>query len=132
VRRKLTLNAMHETYFPRSKALRSAAYDEETQELTIRLTTDRTYVYRRVPDWVYEKLITAESAGRYYNLKIRDGYQYFEVLPPERRPVRPQRSRPKRGSAPRKIPPESNPDRRSRGAKRPTTLTQRAERRSRR
>lgn len=82
---------MHETHFPRSKALRSAAYDEETQELTIRLKTDRTYVYRRVPDWVYEKLITADSAGRYYNLKIRDGFLYFEVLQPERRPLRTSR-----------------------------------------
>ncbi len=104
---KLSATAMHETYFPRSKALRSAAYDEETQELTIRLKTDRTYVYRRVPDWVYEQLITADSVGRYYNRKIRDDYRYFEVLPSERRPFQ-RRSAGGRGSPSRDARPKGS------------------------
>src|SRR5687768_11606551 len=83
---------MHETYFPKSTAIRSAAYDEETRELIIGLTTGRSYVYRDVHDWVYIELLAAPSVGRYYNLRIKDRYPYDEIAVHERRPVRPRRS----------------------------------------
>jgi KTSC domain len=82
---------MHETDFPESTALHSAAYDEETHELTIRLRTGRTYVYRDVPDVAYDGLVSADSAGRYYNLHIRDDYAFSEIVPYERTPDRPRR-----------------------------------------
>jgi hypothetical protein len=82
---------MHETYFPDSKAIRSAAYDEETRELIIGLTTGRTYIYRGVQDWIYDGLLAAPSVGRYYNRRIKDRYPYDEIQH-ERRPVRPRRS----------------------------------------
>ena len=97
---------MHETHFPESKALVSAAYDDETRELTIRLRTGRTYVYRDVEPWVYDGLVSADSAGRYYNLTIKDHFPYSEILAfgrpqnqpqrfgavlPSRRPVDPSR-----------------------------------------
>jgi hypothetical protein len=79
---------MHETHFPESTALQSAAYDEETQELTIELRTGRTYIYRGVPDLEYDALISADSAGHYYNLHIRDDYPFSEIVryepPPDR------------------------------------------------
>jgi hypothetical protein len=69
----------HRTYF-HSDALVWAEYDEEARELTIRLTTRKTYRYYGVPDWEYDRLITAESAGRYYNLQIKThGYRYDEI-----------------------------------------------------
>jgi hypothetical protein len=104
---------MHETYFPESTAIRSAAYEEETQELTVVLTTGRTYVYREVEDWVYDELRAAESAGRYYNQRIKDLYPYYEVLVRERfalgalrsfaRPPAPRRIDPSRGSRARRL-----------------------------
>jgi KTSC domain len=82
---------MHETHFPDSTVIHSAAYDEETDELTIRLRTGRTYIYREVPEWVYDELHAAESAGRYYNLRIRDAYPYSEIVPLRRSPMLPPR-----------------------------------------
>jgi hypothetical protein len=78
--------AMHETDFPDSTVIHSASYDEETEELAIRLRTGRTYIYRGVAEWVYDELRTADSAGRYYNLRIRDAYPYSEIVP-LRRPL---------------------------------------------
>jgi hypothetical protein len=98
---------MHETHFPESTVLHSAAYDDETQELTIRLKSNRTYVYRDVEPYVYDSLVSADSAGRYYNQHIKDHYPYAEIVAmipspirprpfgavlPSRRPVEPPRS----------------------------------------
>jgi hypothetical protein len=78
---------MLESYFPDSSAIRTVAYDEEAQELTIGLSTGRTYVYRGVESWVYEGLLTAKSAGRFYNQRIKDRYPHVEVLANERSPA---------------------------------------------
>ena len=85
---------MQQTYFPESVSLDSAAYDEETRELTIQLRTGRTYVYRDVPDVEYDRLVSAESAGRYYNLRIRDDYAFSEIVPYEALPDRSRRALP--------------------------------------
>jgi hypothetical protein len=95
---------MHETYFPESAAIRSAAYDEDTQELTVVLTTGLTYVYRDVEEWRYDELRAAESAGRYYNLRIKDLYPYYEILVRERPAIRAPRSA-ARPPAPRPVDP---------------------------
>jgi hypothetical protein len=101
------LRDMHETHFPESTALHSAAYDDDTQELTVRLRTNITYVYRDVDGWVYDALVSADSAGRYYHQHIKDQYAFAEIvafhgtpaLPrpfgrmlPSRRPLDPSRS----------------------------------------
>ena len=104
---------MHETHFPHSTAIALAAYDEEARELTVGLTTGRTYVYRDVEDWIYDGLATAESAGQYYNIRIKDRYPYSEVLAPEGSSARPgpsaanrpspRRANPSRGSRARRL-----------------------------
>lgn len=70
---------MHRTYFPDSEALVWAEYDDEVQELTILLRNRRLYRYLKVPGWEYDRLATAESAGRYYNRHIRTGYDFQEM-----------------------------------------------------
>jgi len=75
---------MHRTDFPDSDALVWAEYDEDAQELTILLRNYRIYRYFQVPDWEYDRLVTAESAGRYYNRHIRTGYGFLELEPPGR------------------------------------------------
>jgi hypothetical protein len=84
--------AMDETFFPNSSAICSAAYDDETQELTIRLTTGRIYVYREVQEWAYDELRAASSAGEYYNLRIKDRHPYSEIVEQCGAPDRPRRS----------------------------------------
>ena len=94
---------MHETHFPDSTVIHSAAYDDETEELTIRLRTGRIYTYRAVGEWVYDELCAAESAGRFYNLRIRDAFAYCEVIPLGR-PSAPLRLPPARSPLPRPSP----------------------------
>ena len=88
----LSLRDMHETYFPESTAIHSAAYDDETRELIVRLTTGRTYIYRDVEEWEFDGLRSAESAGQYYNLRIKDHHAYTELVEPPLWLGRPRRS----------------------------------------
>jgi lysyl-tRNA synthetase class 2 len=39
----------------------------------------RPYRYESVPGRVYRELLTAESAGRYFNASIRDHYPFVEL-----------------------------------------------------
>ncbi|WP_252179536.1 KTSC domain-containing protein [Endozoicomonas sp. 4G] len=58
-----------------SSALASAGYDPTAQILEIQFVeSDSLYRYYDVPESVYQDLMSAESAGRYYNLAIRGQY----------------------------------------------------------
>jgi hypothetical protein len=83
---------MHETHFPESATLHSAAYDEETQELTVRLRSGRTYIHRGVPEAAYATLVSADSAERHYELHVRDDYPFLEIVRYESAPDRSRRA----------------------------------------
>lgn len=55
-----------------SSAISSVGYNEDTQQLRITFTSGGTYTYYSVPKWKYEGLISASSAGTYFNENIRD------------------------------------------------------------
>jgi hypothetical protein len=103
---------LYRTDFPDSDALVWAEYDDETQDLTILLRNRRTYRYSKVPELEYDRLVTAESAGRYYNRYVRNDYDYREILP------EPSPARPRRSAAAPPSPRPKDPSRSSR-AKRP-------------
>ena len=70
-----------------SSWLKAAAYEPLTGILTVSFQNGRAWRYRRVPAYVYEGLLTAESAGEYFNRWIRDrGYQSIEVPRPASQP----------------------------------------------
>ena len=50
-----------------SSMLSSCEYDEENKELTVTFTNGKDYVYEDVSKNIYDSLITAESAGKYFN-----------------------------------------------------------------
>lgn len=58
---------------PNSSSGIQAGYDKETQELTI-VFPNGEYSFSGVPPDVYEGLLKAPSAGRYYNTRIRGVY----------------------------------------------------------
>ncbi len=60
--------------FPASTALSSAAYDPDTQTLTVTFKGGGSYTYQRVPPDVYEQLTTADSPGRFWRESIKDAY----------------------------------------------------------
>ena len=50
-----------------SAMLQSCSYDDESKELTVTFSNGKDYVYEDVDAEIYRRLITAESAGRYFN-----------------------------------------------------------------
>ncbi len=55
-----------------STAIRYAEWDKNTLILSITFTSGNTYPYYAVPEWKYLGLLTAASAGQYFNDNIRD------------------------------------------------------------
>jgi hypothetical protein len=63
----------------RSTNIREAGFDAETNELEIVFADGARYRYRSVPESIYQELVSARSAGRYFHQKIRDRYSYTRV-----------------------------------------------------
>jgi hypothetical protein len=64
--------------FPDSSVIRAADYDPDARTLDVIFTTGRNYTYFDVPEWKYDGLITAASAGEYFNSYIRDQHEFRE------------------------------------------------------
>lgn len=63
----------------RSSLIQRAIYDSDKQTLAVTLTTGRTYLYFGVPADAYSEFVTAPSQGAYFNLRIRDAYEFREI-----------------------------------------------------
>ena len=57
-----------------STTMRSVGYDSAQQILEIEFTSGAIYQYLEVPATVFDKLMQAESKGRYFSQEIRDDY----------------------------------------------------------
>lgn len=55
-----------------STAIRQVEWDKSTLNLFVTFTSAKTYTYYGVPEWKYAGLLTASSAGQYFNDNIRD------------------------------------------------------------
>ena len=62
-----------------STVIRRFDYDSGEQALDIIFTTGRIYRYRDVPPEVVERFRAAFSKGRFFNARIRDGYEFTEL-----------------------------------------------------
>jgi hypothetical protein len=62
-----------------SSVIRDFDYDSTVKELTITFVTGRMYVYRRVPEDVYDGFSMAFSKGTFFNTHIRDAYECREL-----------------------------------------------------
>jgi hypothetical protein len=62
-----------------SSAAVSAGYDPENQELEIEFNSGDVYVYRDVPGYVYDELLSAKSTGKYISDNIRNRYQFTKA-----------------------------------------------------
>jgi len=63
----------------RSLLIQRATYDAQKQTLAVTFTTGRTYLYFGAPADVYSEFVTAPSQGQYFNLYIRDAYEFHEI-----------------------------------------------------
>ncbi len=72
--------------YVQSSALLQLAYDEAAH--TLRATfreSGRTYLYRGVPQELYDRLIFADSIGAYFNAHVRDHFDFEEARKPDGR-----------------------------------------------
>jgi len=63
-----------------SSVIVSAGYDGQACVLEIEFTSGKIYQYFDVPRTRFDGLLTAESAGTYFNANIRDDFEY-DALP---------------------------------------------------
>ena len=61
-----------------SSLVQSATYNTNTQELTVTLAGNRSYIYRSVPATTVESLTSAESVGAFFNQNIRSKFDWAE------------------------------------------------------
>lgn len=62
----------HNFEITNSTMLRSCSYDDETNEMSVTFSNGREYIYEDVDPAIYRMLISAESAGRYFNSIKKD------------------------------------------------------------
>ena len=57
-----------------SSAISAVGYDKNTQQMQIRFVQGHTYTFCRVPQKIFDDLLSATSKGTYYDRHIRDRY----------------------------------------------------------
>ena len=62
-----------------SSNIAAIGYDPDTQTLEVEFNNGSIYQYFDVPQSVHEALMSAESAGRFLNARIRGRYRYAKV-----------------------------------------------------
>jgi hypothetical protein len=66
--------------YVQSTALEEVAYNEKAHTLLARFReSGRTYLYRGVPQELYDGLIFADSLGAFFNAHIRDRFTCEEL-----------------------------------------------------
>lgn len=58
-----------------SSAISAIGYDASTKHMKITFVQGHTYDFCKVPESVFNGLLSARSKGSYYNNHIRDRYQ---------------------------------------------------------
>jgi len=61
-----------------SSLLESVGYDPDDQILEVELQDGKIYQYRDVPEQTYQRLMEANSHGRYFNNHVR-GHSYTRL-----------------------------------------------------
>ncbi len=63
-----------------SSAISAARYFSEERVLFVVFTSGRIYRYSAVPSDIFDGLLAAESAGKYFNRFILNEFEYVEVF----------------------------------------------------
>jgi len=62
-----------------SEMLVAAGYDQKSHSLLAVFRTGETYRYKNVPSFVYERLMSADSIGKFMHKYIIDRFDYERV-----------------------------------------------------
>ncbi len=59
-----------------SEAVSDIDYIPGARRLRVRFTSGERYAYEDVPPELYERFVTAESKGRFFQAEVRDRFAY--------------------------------------------------------
>lgn len=62
----------------KSKDIAIVGYDRETQTLEVAFRSGGVYQYYDVPESIHDKLLKAESMGRFFNDSIKTQFRYAQ------------------------------------------------------
>jgi KTSC domain-containing protein len=62
-----------------SSTIRSAGYDQQTSIMEIAFVNETIYQYFDVPEYVFQGLLSAPSAGTYFNTTVKGNYRYSRL-----------------------------------------------------
>lgn len=62
-----------------SSTIRSAGYDHQTMTMEVAFMNESVYQYFDVPEHIFQGLLTAPSAGIYFNTTVKGAYRYSRV-----------------------------------------------------
>jgi len=65
----------YRTFTPDSSFIKGVLWDVETETLAVIFKSGSVWLYEDVPEQLYTNFSTAESAGNYFNLNIRDIFE---------------------------------------------------------
>jgi hypothetical protein len=68
------MKKIRSTYFKDSSVLKAAAWDERTETLLVVFNSGSVWNYQSVPYDVFHELVKSNSAGKFFNLNIRNSY----------------------------------------------------------
>ena len=72
----MEISTITEKEITNSSQIQKVKYNSSTKILTVTFKGNNTYEYYDVPINVFEELLTAESAGKYLNAKIKQIYKF--------------------------------------------------------
>ena len=61
-----------------SSSIEAVDYDPKSMELHVQFLKTGLYVYRDVPQHIFDELLNADSKGSYFNRNIKPAYPNFE------------------------------------------------------
>ena len=61
-----------------SSAIEAVRYDEKRRTLDVEFREGHSYRYIHVPEFVYRKLLNAESPGAFWNM-VKDRFEYVKL-----------------------------------------------------
>lgn len=68
-----------EVEITRSGMISKIAYNESEKLLTLTFNSGGAYAYKDVPKEVFDGILAAESAGKYYHAHIKGKYEHERV-----------------------------------------------------
>lgn len=67
--------------YPDSSVIKYICWDEESELMAVVFNTNSMWLYFAVPQEVYQKLISADSVGAFFNKNVRNSYRATKYVP---------------------------------------------------